>query len=540
MKSQVYGINSNEQVTIKYEKFLDWVVYDNIDSLWKEKKERIEKLGFELEDEIVYKQDSLYFYEGLATREKSQRAVKFKYIQKNGSLYLLKTLIHQDLPLSPFIDTFYQTFMQLDTAIGISPLANKSDVFLNAIENQDSILLGSVNFIHFETEDFEAAKKLFLEKDFGEDWVFLKDELLDEICEMDYETVVPFLEKLYIDSYENSNYQVRILSTLIYEQRKSSYAKAMQLLEEDLPISDGGGAFLWRLTDSAELAMPFIPQLLELSSIADYKFDVQGILGNLVKYQGLSPRKYKSLKKQLLNEGKIELKRAIGKQKQTKSKGNYGYYGNYNENRNLNKYVDLLYPFRKETKIGEFISKVDKLEDPSIQLNIMELQLLNKESVNKETVQKLAEEDDHRYRVYKLLKRYESLDLMEDSLSSEVALAKGFLSKSDYYGQKVDTIYYLKSNNVVISGVNQKVHYFVEKAKVKENYYSDDKKEKTSIIALTWKPKEEIASDTYYDIELVMEEDETEEEVIKKLIKELQLRDRKRIVSDNNYYEDKF
>ena len=539
-KSQVYGINSNEQVTIQFEKFHDWVVYDNIDSLWEQKKVHIEKLGFELTDESVYKEDSVYFYEGLATREKSRRAVKFKYIQKNGSLYLLKTLIHQGLPLSPFIDTFYQTFTPLDTAIGISPLANKSELFLNAIENQDSILLTSAKFIHFETEDFEAVKKLFLEKDFGEDWVFVKDELLDEICEMDYETVVPFLEKLYIDSYENSNYQVKILSTLIYEQKKSSYAKAMQLLEDDLPISDGGGAFLWRLTDSVELAMPFIPQLLELSSIADYKFDVQGVLGNLVKYQGLSPRKYKSLKKQFLNEGKIEIKRAIGKQKQTKNKSYYSYYGNYNENRNLNKYVDLLYPFRKETKVSEFIAKVNKLEDPSIQMNIIELQLLNKESVSRKIVQKLAEENNHRYKIYKLLKRYDALDLMADSLSSEVAIARGFLSKSDYYGEKVDTIYYLKSGQVEISGVSHEVYYFIEKAKVKENYYSDDKKEKISITAFTWQPGEEIAGDNYYYIESVMEEDETADEVIKELVKQLQLKDRKRIISDNNYYEDKF
>ena len=242
----------------------------------------------------------------------------------------------------------------------------------------------------------------------------------------------------------------------------------------------------------------------------------------------------------MLNEGKIELKRAIGKQKQTKNKNYYGYYANYSENRNLNKYVDLLYPFRNETKIGEFISKVDQLEDPNIQMNMMELQLLNKEAVNKEIIQRLAEENNHRYRVYSLLKRYNALDLMADSLSSEVAIARGFLSKSDYYGEKVDTTYYLQSDNVMISGANHKVHYFIEKSKVKENYYNDNKKDKTSIIAFTWTPDEEIGADKYDKSELTIEEDETQEEVVKKLIKQLQLRDRKRLSNDNSYYDTGF
>jgi uncharacterized protein YbaP (TraB family) len=536
-KNQIYGINSNEQISIQFDKFHDWTVYENIDSLWQGKRERMKSQGFKLADERIYQKDSFFFYEGLAIKDYSQRAVKFKYIQKNGSLYLLKSLIHQNMPLSPFMDTFYQTFMPMDTAIGVSPLVDKSHLFLEAIEKQDSILLNSSTFVKFETKDFEAVKKLFLEKEFDKDWVFLKDLLLGEICEMDYNTVAPFLEKLYLDSYENSNYQIRILSTLLQHQSKASYAKAMKLMKEDLPISDDGSSFLWQLKDSTELSAPFIAQLLELYGIGVYKFDVLGVLAHMVKYDNLSPKKYASLKKQLFNESKIELKRAIGKQKQTVQKDYYEYYGQpLAENKILNKYVDLLYPFRKESKISDFLDKVIQLDEPNIQLNIIELQLINKEKIDKAIIQKLAEDTECHYRIYQILNKHKALDLMADSLSSEVALAKTFLSKPPYYGEKIDTIYHLKSEEVVISGVKQKVHFFVEKAIANENYYNDDKKDVTSIIALTWKPNEKIASDNYYDIKEVVAEDKTEEKVIKELTKQLQLRDRKRVNNNNTYH----
>ena len=60
------------------------------------------------------------------------------------------------------------------------------------------------------------------------------------------------------DSYENSDYQVQILRRLITEQSKNSAANVMDLMEQDLPINDEGGRFLWSLTDSAKIYDHFI------------------------------------------------------------------------------------------------------------------------------------------------------------------------------------------------------------------------------------------------------------------------------------------
>lgn len=98
-KSQSYSINSNEEISIRLKKYHDWVSYDNIDSLWAEKQRDIKELKFELKDEKMYQKDTVYYYEGIATRDFSQRAIKFKYIHKNGVLYTLRTQIHQGMPL---------------------------------------------------------------------------------------------------------------------------------------------------------------------------------------------------------------------------------------------------------------------------------------------------------------------------------------------------------------------------------------------------------------------------------------------------------
>ena len=526
-KNQTYATKSNEEIYIKLNKFHDWFTEEHIDSLWIDKERSFKDEGFELSNIKKSEVDSTYYFEGLLTKEKSRRAVKFKYIQKDGCLYSLSTLIHNGTDLSPFVDTFFQTFTPKDTVLGVSPFVDKCEMYFTAIENQDSILLNSRNYVDIDEDHYEKTKKLFLEGEYDDDWKFIKDILLTEICAMDYKMTLPFLTKLYLDSYKNSDYQVQILRRLIREQSKASAAQVLSLMEKDLPINDEGGRFLWNLTDSAKIANSLVPALLEYASIPDYKYDIQDIITQLVTHEGLNPKKYKSFKKQYLNEARIELKRAVGKQSQTKENDNY-YYGSYNATRALNRYVELLYPFKKDAKVKSFLDEVAKLDNSEVQYNLIRLQLIKELPVNKEAMLKLAEDEKERFGIYSLLRKYESLDLMPDSLKSEIILAEGFLSNDNYYGDEVDTLYHIKTEMVEISGIEHKVYYFYKKTTRENSYYEEDK-EKETILALTWEPGEDIHSYNYYDISQEKDDDETNDEVIKDLRKQIQLRDRRRI-----------
>ena len=537
-KEQIYATKSNESIFINLKKFHDWSTEDHIDSLWINKERSFKEKGFELSNSQKFEVDSTYYFEGLLTRAKSHRAVKFKYIQKDGCLYSLSTLIHQGVELSPFVDTFFQTFTPKDTVLGISPFLDKSEAYLTAIDNQDSILLNSRDYVDINETHFEKAKKLFLEKEYDDDWKFIKDILLTEICEMDYEETLPFLTKLYLDSYGNSNYQVQILRRLIWEQSKASAAKVIELMEQDLPINEDGGSFLWYLTDSAKIANPLVHDLLEYASIPDYKYDIQNIIAQLVTHEGLNPKKYRKFKKQYLNEARIELKRAVGKQSQTKDDNDY-YYDNYNTNLALNRYVELLYPFKKDAKIKAFLEDVAKLDNPEVQYNLIRLQLVKKLPVDKKALLKLAENKKKRFSIYSLLRKYEALDLMPDSLKSKAILAQDFLSNENYYGDEIDTFYHIKTETVEISGVDHEVLYFYKKT-TRENSYYDEDKEKETIIALTWEPGKKINSYNYFNIAQEKEDDETIEEVIKDLRKEIQLRDRGHISNYNSYSYETF
>ena len=541
-KNQSYSINSNENIYVRLIKFHDWKTIEHIDTLWSEKRENLDKAGFKLVNTTAYTKDSSHYFEGLATREGSQRAIKFKYIQKHGTLYLIRAVVQQDVTPSPFIDTFFQTFTPKDTVIGISPLIDKSQLLFDAIEQQDSILLDSKSYIDFETKHFAAVKKLFLEKEFDDDWKFLKDELFKEICYMDYDKVMPFLEQLYLDSYENSYYQNQILQVLIRKKSKAANLKILKLLEEDIPITDNAGAFLWGMLyrDAVKVAPVFFPRLLEYATISDYKSDIHGTLASLSKDGRLSHKKYKSFKKQFLNEGKIELKRAIGKEVQSRSKNkkDYRYRQNYEKNKALDRYVNLLYPFRKEKKVANFLDRVKNLDNPAVQMNLIELQLLNKELVDGAVIQKLAENPKQRYSIYNTLRKYKALDLMQDSLKSEVALAKGLLKKGKYYSynESIDTVYYLKSEKLKISGQLHTVHYFAKKVKQDNSYNRSEKKEKTFLIAFTWEAGEKLKPNNNYKIERILEENKTEAEVLKELHKQIQLKDRERLSNDSSYY----
>lgn len=543
-KNQTYSIGGNEEIAIKVEKYHDWKVVENIDSIWSAEAEILKDQGLELTNQKAYQKDSLYYWEALATRENSLRTIRFKYILNHGALYSIRGLVHEGIGSSSFVDTFFMTFAPQDTVIGLSPLMDKSDLFFKAIEAQDSIILNSSQYVNFEDKHFEAVKKLFLEKEFKEGFEFLKQLLLTKILKMDYEMTSPFLEKLYLDSYENSNYQVQVLRTIINQRTKEGNKKMLELLEQDIPIADGGGDFLNGLTDSTKRINAMFPALLEYESISDYKYDIQGLLANAVKFKDLSPRKYKSLKKQFLNEGGIELKRAIGKQKQNKSKGNDYYYSNYNSVNGLNRYVDLLYPFKKDKKIKAFFDKVNKLDNPDLQMNWLNLRLLNKESIDKAVVQKLAENDEHKFAIYRLLKRYDSEAMISDSLRSKAVFSKLFATRDVNYGETLDSIYFLRMEEIRLDGELKDAYYFVMKTKMKDSYndYLGKGKnyKKSSIVVMVWDKDSEVLYNNFERLIRMIKDEETEEETIEEMKKEWLLRGRKRIQSNgrNNYPSD--
>ncbi len=542
-KNQTYSIDGNEEIEIKLEKFHDWEVFENIDSLWSAETKVLKNIGLKLTEQKAYQKDSLYYWETLAVRENSQRTIRFKYILNHGALYSIRGLEHQGIGMSGFVDTFFTTFAPQDTIIGLSPLMDKSNLFFEAIEAQDSILLGSSKFILFEDRHFEAVKKLFLEKEFKDDFAFLKQRLLSAILTMDYEMVIPFLEKLYLDSYENSDYQVQILNTIIQQRTKEGNKKMLSLLEQDIPIADGGGDFLNGLRDSTQRLNAMFPALLEYVSISDYKHDIQSLLATAVKYKNLSPRKYKSLKKQFLNEGGIELKRAIGKQKQNKAANNDYYYSNYSSVNGLNRYVDLLYPFKKDRKVKAFLDKVNSLENFDLQMNWIDLRLLNKESIDKSIVQKLAEDDDNKFAIYSLLKRNKKEEMIADSLRSKLVFSKLFATRNMPYGLKLDSIYHYKTEEVRFDGELKDAYYFVMKTKMKNgynNYQGDKKDEKKAIVAMIWDKDAEILYNSSKRLTEVIKEDKSEDETIEEMKKGWLLRGRKRVMNDRNNYPNEF
>ncbi len=555
-KEQSYSLNSNEIVLVRLEKFHDWTMLDNIDSLWVNKERNMDKEQLKLKEKSIYEKDNAYYFEGLAVRDNSGRGIKFKYIQKNGSLYLLRALVHQGLEMSSFTDTFFKTFTPKDTIIGISPFEDKTPLFLAAIDAQDSILLEATDFIEFKNKDFETIKDIFLEKEFDEDWQFIKNVLFKEICRMDFEIVMPFLEKLYIDSYENSDYQIGVLNTLIQQKTKVTHQKAITLLQQDIPISNRGGSFLWSLLDSSKIANPLVPELLNFSNITYYKVDIQSIVAQLVTHGELSPKKYKSYKKQFLYEGKIELKREIGKERKTKNKNYYnyeeeetveegyynyeeeaveeGYYYSSSDDEELSRYIMLLYPFRKEKQIADFLNKAKSLQNNDIQMLFLMLQLKNKETVDRAIVQKMAENPKYHFEIFNLLKSCEALDLMADSLQSNLALIKTLLHDNLEYNQKLDTIYHLKTETMTVDNKLQTVHYFFRRT-ISENAYDSDEEENVQIIAILKNKDEEISPYNFYELTEELEDDDTEEKVIKKLSKRIQLRYRQRVNSYSSY-----
>jgi len=460
VKSTTYATKANEQINISRKKFHDLQMFHNVDSLWKTVEEKINfstrfyknEKKFKISNRSKSQKDSTYYYSFSYTDSASAKKVLVKNVLKKGVHFELTTLIDSISGPSSFVTEFYDSFSPIDTLMGKDVLRDKTKQFFEALRANDSIVLESYNKIKFKKHNSKDIVAVLKDFDFEKERLNIKSHLVEKLIEIDLKNKLPFIKQLYYDSYSDPQIQSSILEGLLDSNKKENYTLALDLMERDLPLGSVGSIFYnYYGKDSLELKANLFPKILQYSTINEYKQPLYGLLSR-VRDSGLIKQKsYSKYKNQLINDGKIEVKRNLGT-------SNYGYNSYSND---LSTYVSLIFPYRKERSAKDFFEKLLNVDDTSALVKYYVLLTKQKETIPAELKEKILDDEENQYIVLEALDRLKLLRKLKSININQQQFAKSKLLSNARYEKEKDSInFLLKRDFVTDKGKNAVIYFF--------------------------------------------------------------------------------
>lgn len=556
-----YISKANEEIFVKLNKKHDFTSYANIDSLWSDVTYKkwynrhgtsqlklpnrvhsfLGKRGFKVVKKEKGKDKNGYqYYSYLLKDSLSSKAVMVKNVLSNGAIYELKTLIDTTQNLSSYVERFYKTFTPKDTMIGTPLFKDKTDLFFKALKNKDSIALDGYGYVNFDKKDATDIMKVIRNYEFEDDQLKIKEYLIKKLGSFKSKKVQNFLEDLYTKSFENPYNQLAILKSLGDERTTHSYQKLLSLLESDIPLTSSSydvSSLINKLGDSLELSKNLFPDLLAYATIDEYKEPIYEMLADVLKKDLIKPSNYIGFKKQILTEAKIELKRQLSKKIKngTTSAVRYNRYSRsgYSEESVLNTYLKLLFPFRKDKNVQNFLSNLRLTDNYYVKSTYLVLKLKNKEKYDKKILDDLCSELNSRGVLYKKLYKIGRTDIFPKKYHTKQEVYKAILFKDNETKKLKDSLVFIKKKEFKKADKTYEVFFFKTKPHANSNSYNKDWK----LRYICFRKKDGEIFVDYYHKATNEELDETKpiDEVLDINVEKIRLKGRERVnLSSNN------
>jgi uncharacterized protein YbaP (TraB family) len=456
-----YATKANEQITISRQKFHDLQMYHNVDSLWEGIENNI-KYGnvyyktnkiFNISNRSKTQKDGMHYYTFTYTDTASAKQVMVKNILKEGVLFQLKTMVDSISGPSKFVTEFYDSFTPKDTLLGKSVLKDKTNQFFEALRAKDSIVLESYGLIKFKKHNSKDIVTLLKDFEFDKERMDIKSHLVEQLIKIDLKDNLDFIKELYYDSYSDPQIQTSILEGLFDSNKKENYAIALDLMERDLPLGGIGGIFYnYYGKDSLELKSTLYPKILQYSTISEYKQPLYDLLARIKDSGYIQPKAYKDYKNQILNDGKIEVKRNL-------SNSSYG-YSSYSGD--LSTFVDLIYPYRKERTAKDFFEKMLNIDGRTALVRYYILLAKNKEKIPNELTEKLVEDEENQYYLLEALEKAKLFKQIKSMNISQQQFAKSKLMSHSNYEKERDSIKFLMTRDFITDKGKDAIMYFFQ------------------------------------------------------------------------------
>jgi uncharacterized protein YbaP (TraB family) len=529
-KTNFYS-NSNEQVYVEKYKYHDLKMYANIDSLWNDTDKLYENYGdsdgykdFKITNKVKSKKNNIFTYSFDLQDSLSSKQIKIKQILTKGALFELRTLIDSITSPSKFITEFYTSFSPIDSLLGVSVFKDKTNLFFEALKNNDSIVFKANNNILFSDKHVPKMISFLEEFEFPENKVDLKYFILQSLGELNHPDVIPYFKKLYKASYSDPDVQLKILNSVFDKNTENSNQLLLQLLQEDLPLDEREIGYVFNnYNDSLATRKSLFPDLLDYTSVTEYKENIYELLSRLRIKNLIKPKVYKKYKKQIINDAKIEIKRSL-------SNNSGSFKGSYT----LIDYVYLIFPFREDAEAKTFFNKLIGSKNGHAQASYYMLLAQTKETIPQALKNKTINNKDVKYLVYRKLAAKDLFKAMETTKISQKSYIKSYIFSDVDIEKERDSIVFIGTKPFT-TDLNKEghIHFYkvikttTNKTTTKLHYFGYLNTENNQPIAIN----PYIESDAYGD---AFDENKDEEGIYDEILKQAIHKTRKRVSDDDD------
>jgi uncharacterized protein YbaP (TraB family) len=370
-----------------------------------------------------------------------------------------------------FMKEFFSSLSPLGYTSNDVVFSSKSTVFFSDLYSTDSVkrkrALSAVLMMDFDKTDIPMLMNAARSFKVGDkDYISNKSSFVKAIVYIEDSTAdadkLKALQELYKEAGDTSVLQNELIAAIAKLRTKEAFTLVKQLLLQDPPVFDNDydmSDIFQSFSDTLQLAKHLFPELLQLSSIDDYKGPVLSILSELVDSGYVASKDYESYLSKLMFDTKFLLKKLksadekiLGKELKQQEADEPGYDRvdfavDVSTRRDIYDHTVLLMPFYdKNEAVRNVFVKLLQTKDDNVKLQTVLVMLRNHKTVPDSILLKLASKDEYRVSLYRQLDNIKKLKLFPQQYCTQMQMARGVLY--DQYSNDLDSLEYITRKQV--------------------------------------------------------------------------------------------
>jgi hypothetical protein len=390
------------------------------------------------------------------------------FIRESFASFKPHTKVNDADIYSSRLPLFFADLFSNDSAL--SKKARQSLVNIYFGSEGTNMLYDAVNRISIDDKNyFETKSKLIAELG------FIKDSTSDNIP--------VYLKKIYEQTSDTSLFQNEAILALARLKTKKSFEILKELVLQDPPIFEDDNEydnFFEHFYDTLALSKNFFPQLLQLSTLNDYKSNISNLLVDLVDSGYIKAADYESYfpgiyidakvawkKQQAAEEKVMEANNKLDPDDEDAEEEDYAGSGNSYQ---LNNQAVLLIPFYESNKnVKQYFTRMLQSKDDIVKMNTAVLLLRNGKEVPDSILLLLAADERQRGTLYYKLEKVNRLDKFPAKYRTQLAIARSYMIRESEE-IKMDSVVFLKKMNASIKTESGVVYFFKYRIKKTDDW----------------------------------------------------------------------
>lgn len=419
----------------------------------------------------------------------STRLIRRLVLVQGMNMAVASTVVDSTLPESAFVRNFFDSFDMHGVPQGSSLYTPKHELFFRDYYSKDSVTSNkaklALSYVYYGKEGYPAIVKAIAglrAKD--ADYYDLKNKFIAELGFIRDSTVVndvaATLRKLYLDAGDTTLFQNSILRALARLRTPSATSVLKELVLQDPPAFDeqyAYGELFSDYYDSLRLAAPLYPELLNLSTIEDFKDPVRDLLAASVDSGYIKPDVYEDNIGNIYFDAKIALKkmrnadeRSYGQDADQEETYTYRTVApRYGGNTTMNRYISLLAPFyNKNPNLPKFFAQLLASSDMSVKAGAGLAMLRYGHPVPDSLWQGIASDPANRVPLWIKLKSAGRTELFPGKYRTGESLAAGLLYQS--LDKRLDSLVLLEKRSGIFGDPATTTYIYKYKLKKEDGW----------------------------------------------------------------------